>query len=58
MTFNEWWENVGKRIQQSKYSSRDEFIQCIARIAWEDAMESSLEEVISFEPQTKGEQRA
>ncbi len=49
MTFNDWWENVGQRIQQSQYSSREEFIKCIARMAWEDAMESSLEEMISFE---------
>ncbi len=49
MTFNDWWESVGQLIQQSQYSTRDEFVKCIARMAWEDAMENSLEEMISFE---------
>ncbi len=49
MTFNDWWETEGQRIQQSQYSTRDEFVKCIARMAWEDAIESSLEEMISFE---------
>lgn len=53
MTFNEWWESVGQRIQQSQYSTREEFVKCIARMAWEDALENSIEEMIFFEPTTE-----